>query len=109
MDLYDVFDWLELTGVGVAIRESSWLFPVIEAGARYHKSARYDEELAVVTRLAEVGGVRVRFEYRIHRQDEAATLLASGFTEHATLDRDQRPRRIPAQLLERLREASCSE
>ncbi len=31
MTLYGVFDWLELTAVGAAIRDSAWLFPVIEA------------------------------------------------------------------------------
>jgi hypothetical protein len=31
MTLYDAFDWLELTAVGVAIRDSAWLFPVIES------------------------------------------------------------------------------
>ncbi len=31
MDFYPVFDWLEQTVVGVAIRDSAWLFPVIEA------------------------------------------------------------------------------
>jgi len=28
----DVFNWLELSAVGVAIRDSLWLFPVVEAG-----------------------------------------------------------------------------
>ncbi len=31
MDLFPVFQWLEDTSIGVAIRESLWLFPVIEA------------------------------------------------------------------------------
>lgn len=31
MTLFDVFDTLEQTAVGTAIRESLWLFPVIEA------------------------------------------------------------------------------
>ncbi len=31
MTLLDVFDWLELTWLGATIRESLWLFPVIEA------------------------------------------------------------------------------
>ncbi|MFP8875322.1 MAG: DUF6644 family protein, partial [Myxococcota bacterium] len=31
MTLYDVFDWLEQTPIGEAIRGSSWLFPVVEA------------------------------------------------------------------------------
>lgn len=31
MDLLPAFQWLEDTAIGVAIRESLWLFPVIEA------------------------------------------------------------------------------
>ena len=31
MTLYDVFDWLERTPLGAAIRDSAWLFPVIES------------------------------------------------------------------------------
>ena len=29
--IFEVFDWLELTALGGAIRASAWLFPVIEA------------------------------------------------------------------------------
>ncbi|MDH3643382.1 MAG: hypothetical protein OES38_14865 [Gammaproteobacteria bacterium] len=31
MTLFDVFDWLELTAIGEAVRGSIWLFPAIEA------------------------------------------------------------------------------
>ena len=31
MTLYEVFDRLELTALGTAIRDSAWLFPVIES------------------------------------------------------------------------------
>ena len=31
MTLFDGFDWLEQTSIGVAIRESTWLFPVVES------------------------------------------------------------------------------
>ena len=31
MSAYAIFNWLEQTGIGEAIRHSSWLFPVIEA------------------------------------------------------------------------------
>ena len=31
MTLYEAFDWLELTPLGAAIRDSVWLFPVIES------------------------------------------------------------------------------
>jgi len=32
MTLFEVFDWLEQTAIGTAIRDSVWLFPVIESG-----------------------------------------------------------------------------
>lgn len=32
MTAFEVFDWLEQTAVGAAVRDSVWLFPVIEAG-----------------------------------------------------------------------------
>lgn len=70
-------------------------FPVVEVVARYHKSARYDDELTVTTRLSELRGVRVRFEYSIRRLGEAKP-LATGYTEHAAVGADGRPRRIPA-------------
>lgn len=78
-------------------------FPVREVGTRYRVSARYDELLTVHTRLVVVGGARVRFEYRLTR-DSDTTLLASGFSEHAAVDRDGRPTRLPAELRDRLRE-----
>ena len=31
MTLFEVFDWLETTTLGAAIRDSVWLFPVVEA------------------------------------------------------------------------------
>jgi hypothetical protein len=31
MTLFEVFDWLELTAIGEAVRDSIWLFPAIEA------------------------------------------------------------------------------
>lgn len=78
------------------------LFPVREARARYRAPARYDDELAIRTRVSEVGGARVRFDYRIVRAADD-TALASGFTEHAAVGRDGRPRRLPAALRARLR------
>ncbi len=31
MTAFEVFDWLEQTAIGTAIRDSAWLFPVVEA------------------------------------------------------------------------------
>ena len=70
------------------------LLPVIEAGAAYHASARYDDVLRIFAEIREVKGVRLTFGYRIDRED--GTVLVSGHTVHAFTRRDGRPVRPPA-------------
>lgn len=55
MELYGVFDWLELTAVGVAIRDSTWLFPAIEAVHLLGLAALGGAVLIVDLRLLGVG------------------------------------------------------
>lgn len=81
--------------------EDGVFFPVTEAGAEYAAPARYDEELAIATRLAEVRGARVRFEYEITRVEDGR-VVATGFTVHASCGRDGRPIRLPDALRRRL-------
>jgi acyl-CoA thioester hydrolase len=76
-------------------------FPVIEAGAQYKASARYDEVLEIETRLVAAEGVRVRFDYAIRRA-EGGTVLATGFTVHASCDASGRPTRLPDAVRQRL-------
>ncbi|HKQ62441.1 MAG TPA: thioesterase family protein [Candidatus Polarisedimenticolaceae bacterium] len=73
-------------------------FPVTAVGARYLAPARYDDVLTVLTRLARVDRVRVRFEYELAREAGEPRLLATGFSEHAALGRTGRPRRVPEAL-----------
>jgi acyl-CoA thioester hydrolase len=71
---------------------------VTRADIQYHAPARFDDLLAVHTRLSGLGRAVFRFEYEIRRQPDEA-LLASGFTEHACLDRvTLRPARLPEQM-----------
>jgi acyl-CoA thioester hydrolase len=76
-------------------------FPVIEAGAEYLASARYDEVIEIETRLTAAEGVRVRFDYVV-RSASGARVLSKGFTVHACCGRDGRPMRLPEGLRARL-------
>ena len=98
-------EWMRELGApyGELEDKDAAFFPVIEAGAVFKASARYDELLRIDTRLAWVERVRMRLEYRIDRD---GTLLATGHTVHACVDRGGRPRRIPNDLLERLQAAA---
>ena len=69
------------------------LLPVIEAGAKYHAPARYDDVLRVHAEIREFRGVRLTFGYRIEREDGA--LLVTGHTVHAFTGREGRPVRPP--------------
>ncbi len=90
------------------LEESGTLLVVVDTGLRFLRPAGYDDELVVRTRLAELTGVRIRFEYEIHRP-ATRTFIASGHTTLAATDLTGRPMRIPAPvrtLLERLLDAA---
>jgi acyl-CoA thioester hydrolase len=76
-------------------------FPVVALDAAFRAPARYDEVVVITTRLVWIGGVRVKFEYTLSREGDD-TVLATGSTEHATVDRRGRPRRLPPELRRQL-------
>jgi len=95
-------EWLRGNGTDYRRLEQEGIFlPVVEVGVRYASPAGYDDELELETRLQEVGASRVRFGYRLVRPADGRE-LATGFTVHATVDSRTRPRRLPAELRQRL-------
>jgi acyl-CoA thioester hydrolase len=74
---------------------------VVETGVRHLRPAKYDDEIVVRTRCAEVGGASVRLEYEVMR---GADRLATGFTRLGAVDAEGRPRRLPADLRARFAE-----
>jgi acyl-CoA thioester hydrolase len=87
-------EWMRARGCTYrALEAEGYLLPVTEALCRYHAPSSYDDLLFVITRVAELGRVQVRFAYRIVRDD--GTLLATGHTNHCFLSRDGRPLRAP--------------
>jgi acyl-CoA thioester hydrolase len=95
-----------LRAQGMSYREveaAGFRMPVLEVQCRYLKPARYDDELAIETTLAELGRASLRFEYRVVRVADGE-LLAVGASRHCFLDAAGRPVRFPAfftKLLER--------
>jgi acyl-CoA thioester hydrolase len=87
------------------VEEAGIRMPVLEARCRYLKPARYDDELAIVTTLADLGRASLCFEYRVVREADGE-LLARGRTEHCFLDPAGRPVRPPAFFAELLARAA---
>ncbi len=80
--------------------EHGLVLPVTEACVRYRRPALYDDLLTVEIALPEAGRASARFTYRILRDAE---LLAEGHTVHACVDAKGRVKRLPRDLVERLR------
>lgn len=82
-------EWLRFLGPSYSDLERSGLFlPVIKVACEYKASARYDDELTVITRLESLRGVRITFNYEIYRGEQ---LVARGSTEHASVNERGRP------------------
>lgn len=73
-------------------REGLYL-PVIAAGLKYKSPAKYDEFVLVETTIAEYNGIRIKFHYRILREEDSETLV-TGFTEHCWTTTDMRPTKL---------------
>lgn len=81
------------------------LLPVIEAFAKYKRSARYDDLVVVETVLNEMPVARIRLEYKIMLEGETEPMV-EGYTVHSFLNATTgKPTRAPQILLQPLEEA----
>lgn len=68
----------------------------MEAHINYKRAARFDDELTLHTKLAELKRATLRFEYELVRGDET---ICTGYTRHGCIEIPTgRPTRIPAEL-----------
>ncbi|HWI45384.1 MAG TPA: thioesterase family protein [Rubrobacter sp.] len=91
-------EWLRATGHSYREMERQGRgLVVVEALLQYSRPAFFDDELTLITNLAELGKVSLRFDYEVLRDGE---VLVSGHTRHACIDlATGKPVRMPQQLL----------
>ncbi len=93
-------DWLRDLGIDqVAMKEGGHVFAVRRIEADYLRPARFDDLLAVETRLVQMTAARIVVDQTVRRGDEA--LFAARVTL-ACLDGAGRPVRLPQPLVEAL-------
>lgn len=102
------FPWFEiartqlLEEVGLPYRElqdAGFLLPVLDAQVAYRVPAKYDDALSVRATMKTFPRARIRIEYEVRRGE---TLLTTGATTHAFMNRDGCAIRPPAFFLEKL-------
>ena len=65
-------EWLRRRGVTYADWAARGIhLPVVEASVRYRAPARFDDVIAIETRLVELRAASLRFEYRMERMARA--------------------------------------
>ena len=95
-------EWLRALGISYKnMEESGLILPVISLNINFKKSAVYDDQIRVVTRLKSTPAVKIEFEYEIYNEKEEILITAN--TVLAFMDRKtNRPTRCPQYLLEKL-------
>ena len=75
------------------------IMPVREAQSRYRAPVRFDEEILVHVGFSEWNRASVKFIYEVWNSDKTV-LHATGMTEHAMINHEGRPVRVPEWLKE---------
>jgi acyl-CoA thioester hydrolase len=82
-------------------QQADYIFPVIEARLVYKAPARYDDALTIEVRPTLVEKIRLNFGHNIFNQH--GRLLLEAETCHCCTGRDEKPKRLPPVLVEKLR------
>jgi acyl-CoA thioester hydrolase len=78
------------------------IFPVVEAHLRYKYPARYDDLLTIEVRPTLIDKIRVNFSHWILNQNGKLILEAETF--HVCTGLDEKPKRLPEELVEKLKQ-----
>ncbi|MGD0614911.1 MAG: acyl-CoA thioesterase [Verrucomicrobiota bacterium] len=77
------------------------VFPVIECRLRYRAPARYDDVLSIEVWPVAIDKIRLSFAYRVWNQADKPILEAETF--HVCAGLDEKPKRLPEDLVAKLR------
>ena len=77
------------------------IFPIIEVRLRFKSPARYDDLLAIEVGPTLIERVRLNFGHRVTNQHDKLVLEAE--TLHACTGIDEKPKRMPEELAEKLK------
>jgi acyl-CoA thioester hydrolase len=95
-----------LRSLGLSYKQfeaEGFMIAVVEASCRYKSPARYDDEIAIRTRVSSFRGSLIRFAYRVVRVEDE-TLLAEGETVHLVVDKDMKRAMMPESYAAHFRE-----
>ena len=105
------FEWFELGRTEFCrqknipyreIENRGFYLVVVEAFCRYKKPLRYDDSFIVQISLMDISPKKIVFSYRLLSSDRES-LLAEGYTIHITTDADTKVKKLPPDILNKLK------
>lgn len=81
------------------VEERGIILPVREAQSRYRVPVRFDDEILVKVGISQWKRASMTFVYEVWNKDQTV-LHATGMTEHAAVNNEGRPVRVPEWLKE---------
>jgi acyl-CoA thioester hydrolase len=95
-------EWLRSLGFSYkSMEESGVMLPVISLHVDFKKSATYDDEITVITKLKKVPAVRIEFDFEIRNQHDELLVLANTVLVFMDI-KTKRPIKCPSEILERI-------
>lgn len=96
-------DWLDALGISYkSMEKEGVMLPVYELHFKFLKSALFDDELKIVTKLKKTPSVKIEFEYEIYSNEEE--LLTQASTTLVFMDtKTRKPIKCPQYILEKLK------
>ena len=95
---------LNSVGLNVSEIENQGVFlPVVLAHCEYNKSARFEDEIIIVSKINEIPKSRLKINYLITKRDSTEK-IAYGWTEHAFMKKNGKPTRPPKLILDSIKQ-----
>lgn len=93
-----------LSSIGIAVKDiekNDIFLPVVKATCDYRKSAKFEDELIIISSISEIPTARLNIDYEVLAHDKS--VIANGRTMHGFIDKSGKPKRPPVFLVEKIK------
>ena len=93
-----------LSSIGIAVKDiekNDIFLPVVKATCDYRKSAKFEDELTIISSISEIPTARLNIDYEVLTHDKS--VIANGSTMHGFIDKSGKPKRPPVFLVEKIK------
>lgn len=93
-----------LSSIGIAVKDiekNDIFLPVVKATCDYRKSAKFEDELIIISSISEIPTARLNIDYEVLAHDKS--VIANGSTMHGFIDKSGKPKRPPVFLVEKIK------